>query len=163
MWVGSGYQKEADTIGFWYKLLIAELPFEKIRTRQISSEAESSSTPVSQCPPSVSEQVSWCPPGAGECHDPKLFVSRSHFSTQWTLAHCCCWSSNFALPLHPGLPFLLCLFMGSSITKITSSIWAVQSTKAKANLLIMFGSHLNCINYFWNGFFSLGLEWMYDL
>ena len=77
MWVGSGYQKEADTIGFWYKLLIAELPFEKIRTRQISSEAESSSTPVSQCPPSVSEQVSWCPlvPGSvtipnSSCHDP---------------------------------------------------------------------------------------------
>ena len=77
MWVGSGYQKEADTIGFWYKLLIAELPFEKIRTRQISSEAESSSTPVSQCPPSVSEQVSWCPPVPGSvtipnssCHDP---------------------------------------------------------------------------------------------
>ena len=158
MWVGSGYQKETDAIGLWYKLLIVELPFEKIRL-----------TDLFRC--RVIQCLSVHPVSQSKCHGvPRCRgVSRSQ-TLRVTIPLFHSMNSNPLLLL----VVQLCTSFASQTTFSPLSLYGKLHYKnhliylgssinqSQANLLIMFGSHLNCINYFWNGliFFSLGPEWI---
>ena len=160
MWVGSGYQKETDAIGLWYKLLIVELPFEKIRLTDLFR-CRVILHPVSQCPPSVSEQVSWCAPVPGSvtipnssCHDPTFPLNElqpTAAAGRPTLHFLCipdylfCFVSLWEAPLQKS-PHLFGQFNQPKPGKPSHYVW------------LSFELHQLFLE--WIIFFSLGPEWI---